>query len=60
MIGATTTATGLRVRAERDTGQDPTEIAVTKATMAALALEHHAFHGEWNDTIQPRPILTER
>jgi hypothetical protein len=59
LIGATTTETGLRVRAERDTGQYPTKIAVTKATMAALALERHAFHGEWNYTIQPRPILTD-
>jgi hypothetical protein len=27
--------------------------------MAALALERHAFHGEWNYTIQPRPIVTD-
>jgi len=59
LIGATTTETGLRVRAERDTGQYPTKIAVKNATMAALALERHAFHGEWNYTIHPRPILTE-
>ena len=58
LIGATTTETGLRVRAERDTGQYPTKIAVKNATMAALALERHAFHGEWNYTIQPRPIPT--
>jgi len=58
LIGATTTETGLRVRAERDTGQYPTKIAVKNATMAALALERHAFHGEWNYTIHPRPILT--
>ena len=55
LIGATTTATGLRVRAERDTGQYPTKIAVKNATMAALALERHAFHGEWNYTVTPRP-----
>lgn len=59
LIGSTTTQTGLRVRAERDTGQYPTKIAVKNATMAALVLERHAFHGEWNYTIHPRPILTE-
>jgi hypothetical protein len=59
LIGGTTTATGLRVRAERDTGQYPTKIAVKNATMMALALERHAFHGEWNYTIHPRPILID-
>jgi len=59
LIGSTTTQTGLRVRAERDTGPYPTKIAVKNATMAALALERHAFHGEWNYTIQPRPLLTD-
>jgi hypothetical protein len=59
LIGGTTTQTGLRVRAERDTGHYPTKVAVTNATMAALALERHAFHGEWNYTIHPRPTLVE-
>jgi hypothetical protein len=59
LIGATTTRTGLRVRAERDTRQYPTKVAVTNATMAALALERHAFHGEWNYTIHPRPTSSE-
>ena len=59
VIGSTTTRTGLRVRAERDTGTYPTKVAVTDATMAAPALERHAFHGEWNYTIHPRPTPVE-
>jgi hypothetical protein len=55
LIGATTTAAGLRVRAERDTGTYPTNVAVPDATMATLALARHDFHGEWNYTIRPRP-----
>ncbi len=55
LIGATTTEAGLRVRAERDTATYPTNVAVPDATMAALALARHDFHGEWNYTIRPRP-----
>ena len=58
LIGATTTEAGLRVRAEHDTGTYPTSVAVPDATMAALALARHDFHGEWNYTIQPRPAPT--
>ena len=55
LIGATTTRTGLRVRAERDTKRYPTKVKVPDAAMAALSLTPHAFHGEWNYTIHPRP-----
>jgi DDE family transposase len=54
LIGATTTRTGLRVRAERDTKRYPTKVKVPDAAMAALSLTPHAFHGEWNYTIHPR------
>jgi len=54
LIGATTTSTGLRVRAEIDKGRYPTGRKLSKKEMAALALERHAFHGEWNYTIRPR------
>ena len=55
LIGATTTRTGLRVRAERDTKPYPTKVKVPDVAMAALSLTPHAFHGEWNYTIHPRP-----
>ena len=55
LIGATTTRTGLRVRAERDTRSYPTKVVVSNGEMAALALTRHAFHGEWNYTIHPQP-----
>jgi AcrR family transcriptional regulator len=59
LIGATTTRTGLRVRAERDTRRYPTKVKVPDAAMAALSLTPHAFHGEWNYTIHPRPSSTQ-
>ncbi len=53
LIGATTTRTGLRVQAVRDTGLYPTKIKVTDEALAAVHLAPHAFHGEWNYTISP-------
>jgi hypothetical protein len=53
LIGATTTQTGLTVRCEIDAGRYPKGIKVTPAEMAALAIEHDPFHGEWNYTISP-------
>jgi Rhodopirellula transposase DDE domain len=59
LIGSTTTRTGLRVRAERDTNPYPTKVKVSDAEMAALHLAPHPFHGEWNYTIHPQssPIV---
>jgi len=51
LIGATTTRTGLKVRAERDLGLYPTRIKVSDEDLAAVPLHKHAFHGEWNYTI---------
>ena len=55
LIGATTTRTGLRVRAELDKGEYPTKVKVSDADFAALHLARHEFHGEWNYTITPSP-----
>ncbi len=55
LIGSTTTRTGLRVRAEREAGPYPTKVKVSAAALAAINLEPHAFHGEWNYTIAPTP-----
>ena len=54
LIGATTTAKGLEVRAGLDTNAYPAGIKVSEAEMATLAIDRHDFHGEWNYTLQPR------
>jgi hypothetical protein len=53
LIGSTTTATGLQIRAELDQGTYPTKEAVTPAQLAAVQLTPDRFHGEWNYTIEP-------
>lgn len=53
LIGATTTKTGLTVRAECDENKYPKGIVVTDAQLAAVNLHRHEFHGEWNYTISP-------
>jgi hypothetical protein len=54
LIAATTTATGLRVRAEIDKGRYPQGVEVSDEEMARLRLRPHRFHGDWNYTIRPR------
>jgi hypothetical protein len=53
LIGATTTRTGLTVRAEHDTGTYPNGIKVTDAELTAVRLRAHQFHGEWNYSVNP-------
>jgi len=60
LIGATTTETGLRVRAERDTGTYPRGIKVSDEQLAAVRLQRHHFHGDWNYTVRPRPRRATR
>ena len=54
LIAATTTQTGLRVRAEIDKGKYPQGREVTDEEMAQVRLRPHRFHGDWNYTIRPR------
>jgi hypothetical protein len=54
-IAATTTRTGLSVRAELDTGSYPTGIKVSNAALASLPITRHGFHGDWNYTLHPEP-----
>lgn len=54
LIAATTTKTGLRVRAELDPGKYPKGIKVSDKEIATIRLERDKFHGEWNYTILPR------
>lgn len=50
LISATTSRSGLTVRAERDEGSYPTGTKVTDAELAAVPRQAHVFHGEWNYT----------
>jgi hypothetical protein len=54
LISATTTQSGLHINAERDTEFYEKGIKVTDKELAALPLEKHKFHGEWNYTMLPR------
>jgi hypothetical protein len=51
LISATTTETGLTVQAAYDPNWYPTGIKITDAQLAAVPLQPHDFHGEWNYTI---------
>jgi Rhodopirellula transposase DDE domain len=53
-IAATTTRTGLRVRAELDPGSYPDGVKVSDAQMDALPLTRHDWHGDWNYTLHPQ------
>ena len=55
LIGATTTNTGLVVRAELDKTIYAKGVAVTNAELDAVNIVRAEFHGEWNYTIAPRP-----
>jgi hypothetical protein len=54
-IAATTTATGLTVRAELDTSTYQTGIQISQAQLDALPLTRHDWHGDWNYTLHPAP-----
>jgi len=53
LIGATRTATGLRVRCEVDRGTYPKGRTISDEQLASLRLTPHRFHGDWNYTIHP-------
>lgn len=50
LISATTTKSGMSVRAERDEGSYPRGIKVTDTELNAVPRDDHNFHGEWNYT----------
>ena len=56
LIGNTSTAAGLRVKAKLDSRKYRTGVEITKAQMSSLALRRHKFHGEWNYELQPREL----
>src|SRR5207245_4951637 len=53
LIAATTTTTGLRVRARLDTARYPSGLKVSRDALDAVRLRPDAFHGDWNYTILP-------
>lgn len=53
LLGATTTAKGLRIQATLDAGEYPTGVKVSDAEMQSLRIERAEFHGDWNYTILP-------
>jgi hypothetical protein len=54
LIGSTTTATGLKVRASADRRRYPDKIVVDDEAVAAVRLDRDSFHGDWNYRIVPR------
>jgi len=54
LIAATTTTTGLRVRARLDSHSYPQGVKIPAEDIAALVLRPARFHGDWNYTILPR------
>jgi hypothetical protein len=60
LIAATTTETGLKVRAELDENTYPKGIRVSDDQLAAVNLFPHDFHGEWNYTIAPNVSQRKR
>ncbi len=53
LIAATTTKTGLKVRAEIDTRKYPPGRKITRQEVKKVRLSCDSFHGEWNYTIRP-------
>jgi hypothetical protein len=54
LIAATTTRTGLRVKAALDARRYNTAVQVPDEVFDRLKITPHRFHGDWNYTIAPR------
>jgi len=48
-----TTDLGLKVYAALDENEYQTKIKVTDAELAAVNVDRHSFHGDWNYTVCP-------
>jgi len=56
LIGATKTASGLRVKARLDKRKYPLGVEVSDDELNAVELTRHPFHGDWNYSIRPREL----
>ena len=54
LIGHTKTRSGLKVKTMLDTHRYETGQRFAEQAMNALRLKRHAFHGDWNYTLEPR------
>jgi len=53
LIASTTTKTGLRIKADLDTGRYPKGEEISDDEMEKIKIEPASFHGEWNYRIAP-------
>ena len=58
LIANTTTRTGLKIRAELDQRTYVKGIEVSKKEVAALPIEYHEFHSNWNYTVKAESTST--
>jgi transposase len=59
LIAATTTKSGLKVRAQIDSNLYPCGVKVSDEQVAALNIQRDTFHGEWNYSLLPRRAPTD-
>lgn len=57
LIGHTTTKQGLSIHSELDANPYPLGRKVSDKQMKSVRIKKDAFHGEWNYTISPKPII---
>jgi hypothetical protein len=53
LIANTSTGSGLKIRAELDTGYYETGKKVSDEELKEIKLKHAPFHGDWNYSISP-------
>jgi len=54
LIASTSTKAGLIVKCRLDTNKYPKGIKVEDEELQSVKIHRHAFHGEWNYTIEPK------
>jgi hypothetical protein len=55
LIGNTTTAAGLVIRAELDGNRYPTATKVSDEELSRVRIKRASFHGDWNYSLLPHP-----